>query len=829
MFSFYASASDTLSQEIMSIEQYVCAVRQGTFARDKIKNIRELKDREEKEKISLKSEISEIAQTMPRITPHGVFSRRNDACIKTYSGFACIEFDDLTQTEAQICIDELANDEYVAILHRTKSNRGVAAFVRIETGKFYEAYLSLSMYFAAKGWRCDRSAGAISKTRDFSYDSNIIVNEASKVFKKYVKIDKKANRTYIHDDSNFKRLVGETDLHRINITETYQEYMMCAYAICSEYKEAGLSYFLTFARQSASFKESHATKLYYDCIKTDRREKSRVVTISWLYSQLKKAGREIYSPDVQQKIKTAMSYINQKVDDASIDKNASECGVDSKFVSEIRSNMPEARKAVNEDMTSESKIMAYIERNYESVYFNKMDGQTYINGRPMEERDTNTIYHGIERDFGKPIGHTIIESLLHSEVIPEYDPIEAMIADAMTTESKYDKQPKAVFDEIAKSFWSQEDLNAGRQCPETQKRYSLFFEKWYLGLIENLTGERHDCPLVLWFHGIKTGVGKSSCARGLLPDKYRFLQADKENVFQENTSEREVNRWLMSYAVTIMDEMDPMTEEHLRRFKNITARPNVSTRLYFEKHDTNKRRYSMFSASSNDEVVVDDPKNRRVLGIYAAHIDFDIWNSIDKFWLIKAAIQLTKIGCSHMFKTKEENDALNFNNKKIGFVGVGEETILSNFSTKNNEDKTLYGMRISATDMIILVGRMTSNARIVSMSPQKITVVLNKNGYACEKVKNTRSGHMLNLFYVYCDQYTKKVAMESLHGGLADESRYIFEYPEEKKTDIKVYELQPNTGFDAEAKPYKPAEDKQYKPAVNSDILPDNEDDYLPF
>jgi hypothetical protein len=137
----------------------------------------------------------------------------------------------------------------------------------------------------------DKSCKDTSRLRFVSYDPDLILNEKSKTFKKYLpkKEIKKHDFKQIVVKSDFDEMVNKSS--SMNLFDDYSDYIMCAFGLSSEFGESGEGYFHALCRASQKYDESKASK---DYILSCKRNNSGI-TIASIYHKFKEAGISLTS------------------------------------------------------------------------------------------------------------------------------------------------------------------------------------------------------------------------------------------------------------------------------------------------------------------------------------------------------------------------------------------------------------------------------------------------------------------------------------------------------------------------------------------------------
>lgn len=120
--------------------------------------------------------------SLPCVTFSGTFSGRADALLDTYSGYICLDVDNIDPFELKC---ELNGEEYIRAMFTSPSGEGLKIIVQInnESNFHQAAYFHLESYFMEKySLIIDKSGKNISRLCFVSYDEKFYFNESSSVF-----------------------------------------------------------------------------------------------------------------------------------------------------------------------------------------------------------------------------------------------------------------------------------------------------------------------------------------------------------------------------------------------------------------------------------------------------------------------------------------------------------------------------------------------------------------------------------------------------------------------------------------------------------------------
>lgn len=171
--SIYRNIFDTTSQYIISVGDALNRIKTG---------------KSDKAIISLRNELdpniqADLKKKLPSVTFSGIFAQREDSKIKAHSGFICLDFDDVdVPTYKEI----FSKWEFTYATWVSPRGNGVKALVKIADGAKHRQHFA-----ALKKLYPDVDEACVNESRVCyeSYDTEIYINEKSKIFKEAIKYE----------------------------------------------------------------------------------------------------------------------------------------------------------------------------------------------------------------------------------------------------------------------------------------------------------------------------------------------------------------------------------------------------------------------------------------------------------------------------------------------------------------------------------------------------------------------------------------------------------------------------------------------------------------
>lgn len=616
--SLYPYIKETKRSQDIPLELFLDRIKSG-YWQDHVLAVHRTRTDEEK---------SEAKKQVPYVTISGKFSERNENGLLVHSGFIAIDVDDVdnvNEVKSVIC-----GDRYIYSCFTSISGKGLCLLFRVNPEKHREAFYGIAEYLLSN-YRivCD-SLPDISRPRFVSWDPDIYLNTGAEKFAKYPKKEPKGiNKVpeIVFVQSDFDEIVQEIVSRRLDITGDYRQWLKCCFAIVDKFGQSGRDYFHQVSQFSAVYDFEVAERQYKNCLKADKSG----VTIASFYYLAKAAG-----------IRTASAQTKTVSQYAALGKKARIAKED--VVKQLRDteNIPtEASKDIVNQIydsniqidTADSPVDAlevWLRQNYD-LRRNSITRYIENRGKPMEERDFNSIYIAGVKLFGK-LSRPIFDCLVYSDFTPDYNPLIEFL------EAYQDRQPSGQIAALFDTIQTDTGMGEGEFCPDYAIRFGM---KWVVGIIASIFGEHS--PLMLVLSGHEQNTGKTQWFRRLLPEPIRKYYAESK---LDAGKDDDI---LMTQKLIIMDdEMGGKSKKESANLKDKTSKEVFSLREPYGRGNVDLRRLAVLCGTTNDSEILNDPTgNRRIIPIKVLSIDHSAYNAIDKTDVLIEALHLYRAGFSH--------------------------------------------------------------------------------------------------------------------------------------------------------------------------------------
>jgi hypothetical protein len=655
LMSYYEDQFKTTKKDI-DIENYIGFIKHGAN-QDLVLKARAIKqagDEEQYKKLKNKSRCvtgSAIINDGPK----------TDANIKAMNGLIVIDIDDQIN-------DDIKNDEYTYIYHRSFGGDGLCVFVRINPDKFEDSFDGLADYYHRKyNVTIDQACKNRNRLRYLSYDPDIFVNDKAKKFiaKEVKKFQAPKETNYIYTKSDFDHILEQIKERHIDLcNEDYHTYIRIGLALFDKFGISGEETFHFICQFGNKYNREKCSKDWKGLCKNANGK----VKIGTFYYYCKQANINIYSEKTKQiinRVKISKNQGNPTVE--SVAKNlltAHEIEVtddDKALIQELIDSKVDYSKEANADVKEIEQLENFIIETYEPK-IDLITNTTYIlNDVVLTDTEVNDMYLAAKKMFEFNIPINDIRSILNSNKITRINVLTEFI-------NANKSNPSGVIEEYAKCIYPQSEYNIWA------------FKKWIVGALHNWTSENNEklvCPLTLVLTGQKHGTGKTSFLRNIMPkelDKY-IVEA------KINGSDKDSMYTLCNSLLVLDDEFGGKAFKDVKEYKAISDMNIITQRRPYEREaKTFKRRAILCGTTNEIDILKDVTGNRRILPISVDKVDYNRMLEIDKTSLIIEAYNLLQSGFEWILRTEEEIEYLRINSSKNETVLPIEEIFFKHFS-----------------------------------------------------------------------------------------------------------------------------------------------------
>lgn len=701
LISQYNSIYDSQDKDI-ELSSFLEGVRTGQW-QDIVLQVRATSDKEQR---------NTKKKTAPLVTVSGSFSARKDDAIRAHSGFIAIDIDNIDNTEETKKL--IASDSYIYAAFTSISGNGLCLIMRIDGSRHIDAFNGIASYlYNEYQLIVDQSGKNVSRARFVSYDPWIIINTKANLFKKYLpkKKELQAHKVAVVK-TDFDAMIDAMDRKGLNLCEDYSEWIQIAYALVSEFGEAGRDYFHILSSHSSKYNSDDCNKQYTACLKNHSETKSKRSTIGTIYYLAKKNGIELYSEQTKAIMRAVTSQRAAGLSPDDIIKSLEVSGI----------SPEESTKVVNEIVAKDIKfksdnisadIAAFI-RTYD-LKKNVVTRKIELNGRAIDDSDINSIYLDCKAIF-KEATKDLVTAIIFSNRIDSYNPLHEFFEEELHTEDLCPNLTHLLNSVIT-------------DTPNADK----WITKWLVSVVASAYG--NHSPLVLIFSGEKQGTGKTHWFRYLLPKRLRYLFAESK---MDGGKDDEI---LMCLKLIILDdEYGGKSKKEEKRLKELTSKEFINVREPYGRVSLDLRRLAVFCGTSNETQILNDPTgNRRQIPIHILDIDQKEYNKCDKVGLWRELYAMYRAGCDY---TVLNEDIQELNDSTMTFKhSTAEEDLIHKKLSPGTASN--YGEWMSLTDIqqfLIL------ETKINYLNIQRIGSLLTALGY--QKDRKIKGNSKVTMYYV---------------------------------------------------------------------------------
>ena len=286
------------------------------------------------------------------------------------------------------------------------------------------------------------------------------------------------------------------------------------------------------------------------------------------------------------------------------------------------------------DKVSSDDIAEYL--NTKGVRYDTFIQDLTQNGQIIEERDYNTTFIDLKKNFQKEIPRTRYEETIKSNYITSVNPIYDFI------EANKHRNSKGTFDK-----WFDTIVLKNKNIDKSTVLY--FIKKWYVGMIAQALDGEFPNEFFLTLLSVEQGIGKTTLLRNyVLPDELHKYRKEHSLSFDEDF------KVLMSQSILIIDdEMDGRTYEADKTFKTILSTKELTTRRKYDRRISTIKRRASFAGSGNNLAIVREQQNRRIIPIEIKKINYEKLGEIDLTDLFMEAYNLFKEGFKYSYQKED--------------------------------------------------------------------------------------------------------------------------------------------------------------------------------
>ena len=653
--SYYKDKFSKTKKDI-DIENYIGFIQHGSN-QDLVLKARAIKQAgnlEEYAKLKNKS----VCVTGSAVLNEG---EKTDKNIKSMNGLIVIDIDHQIN-------EDIKNDEFTYIYHKSFGGDGLCIFVRINPDKFEDSFNGLADYYHKNyNVTIDQACKNRNRLRYLSYDPDIFVNDKAKKFiaKEVKKFQAPKETNFIYTKSDFDFILEQIKERNIDLcNEDYHIYIRIGLSLFDKFGIAGEETFHFICQFGNKYNREKCAKDWRGLCKNS----SGKVKIGTFYYYCKQANIQIYSEKTKHiinRVKISKAQGNPTVE--SVSKNllvANEIIVneeDEQLIKELIESKIDYSNEVNSELKEIEQLENFIINTYEPK-IDLITNTTYIlNEVVLTDTEVNDMYLAAKKSFDFNVPINDVRSILNSNKVTKIN----VLTDFLNTNKS---NPTGIIEEYAKCIYPQSEYNIWA------------FRKWIVGALHNWTSNQNEklvCPLTLVLTGQQHGTGKTSFLRNIMPkelDKYiveaKINGHDKDSMYT-----------LCNSLLVLDDEFGGKAFKDVKEYKAISDMNIITQRRPYEREaKTFKRRAILCGTTNEIDILKDVTGNRRILPISVEKVDYDKMLAIDKTSLIIEAYNLLKAGFEWILRTENEIEYLKLNSSKNETVLPIEEIFFKHFS-----------------------------------------------------------------------------------------------------------------------------------------------------
>lgn len=627
VITLFANAEATRPQELIEFNEYLYLIKNGHW-QDEVINYRAIQNPDERKAAKRK---------ITAVTPSGEFTGRGQAGLKSHSGLICIDVDDKDNDNLNEKVRALSRDPFVYAYHQSLGGLGYAIYFKIEPTKHLEAYLALEKYLGdTYHLIADKACKDVTRLRFVSFDPFLYLNpKDTPVFKKYLKKEAQiSTRTiHAHTSQDMEYIISQIRSRRIDLTESYHDWIQIGFALADQYGEGGRDYFHAISEMHPEYNQQSTDAKYDNFLKTN----DGSVGIATLFYKCKEYGIQFQTEHTRKAevLATARRKIDKGTDvdiTESVVKLAKEEGISEELAREVAKQVQAMPKeALKKDR--EENVIPLIKASLEAydIKKNEVTQEIEYKGKPMTTSNLNTIWSEIATALGTKCTQSHVDSLIHNDNTRTYNPFMDFFERYQDREVKH-----GTIDRLISTVTARHLVNDNGEVADLGPMITqIFIRKWIISLIASMHGTYSLLILVLCG---EQGLGKTNFFRWLLPKELR-------DYYGESKLDRGKDDEILMCRKLILcdDEFSGKSKLEYKHLKQYASTQFFNLRQPYSRKFEDYRRYAVLCGTSNENEIINDPTgNRRIIPINVVSIDFNAYMQIDKIDLLMEAYHIWK-------------------------------------------------------------------------------------------------------------------------------------------------------------------------------------------
>lgn len=702
--SYWTDIFDTKERpgrETLSIGTFMNGVQKGRW-KPETERIRSETSKEQRKALK---------NSLPQITPSGVFLDRKETGLVQHSGFLLLDFDHVPDVGKKR--EEIVADKYVAGTFISAGGQGLGAWIRIDPNKHEAAFLSLEKYFWEKyGVVADVGRKHIAATRAVSYDPDSTYNSMAVIWDKYLPARKPSKR-YIPipcTNSDIGRIVAQIN-H--DIAPDFHAWTRIGLSLAS-LGESGREFFHAVSRFNPKYDRQQCDKKFDNLLDTGKGD----VSIGTFYHMAEQAGLRVNREKprtITRVCKEAKRQRKEAVDaiERLVRVNA--------IVADDAEDIALVKEVYEETESGISDGIAEVKERVQELYptrYNRLSGalEHAESKQPVTDRDMADVYITIKEEIPTVRKADVIDIM--ETKCEAYHPIFAFIEKHRDIETGL--PVGALVELLSKTLIPVIDSDS------YEKDYiETYLTKWMVGMIAGLHGQPNPLMLALLGRG---NLGKTWWLRHLLPDELQRFRAEPQL-----NGDKDCDLALCTNLLIIDEELCGKGKIAIQRLNDILTKDKFNLRKAYGRNAESYTRIATLAGTGNDiDILPDFNGNRRIIPIHVERIDQITFNAIDKTTLFMDAVRMYESGIRWQL-TREDIARLEKNTGKHAIPDVTSEIILRHYRIPKHiqEAGTLW---LSIADIMGEVGDSDKSAKGKWWTPTTIGRALRRKGVSHKRL-----------------------------------------------------------------------------------------------
>lgn len=218
-----------------------------------------------------------IKASLPAITPSGLFSYRDTEHLIEHSGFLVFDIDrkenrNISFDGLREQISHIPSVAYCGLSVRGQGLWGLVPIPKSTPDEHKQRFSALAKDFKTFDINLDPSGSDVCRLRIYSWDPDAYFNHDAKLYTKLIKPQaKKSTRPALSDTrERVEAIISQIKENKIDITQSYDEWLKVGYSLSNEFGENGRDYFHAISQYHLEYSIQGTDNMFDNVLKNNK-------------------------------------------------------------------------------------------------------------------------------------------------------------------------------------------------------------------------------------------------------------------------------------------------------------------------------------------------------------------------------------------------------------------------------------------------------------------------------------------------------------------------------------------------------------------------------